>query len=96
MEFRIGFGAVQPKIAKQLKAQGLKYDVTNVAHYEKLRESLTYLYFADMINDSAAEKARKKLFKMIEAHVKKKNKLKSPKPSTTTPSDDVAAGHGAC
>ena len=96
MEFRIGFGALQPTFAKQLEAQGLKYDEKSMAYCEKLRESITYLYFADMIRDMEAEKARKKLFKMIEAHVKKKNKLKSPKPSTTTPSDDVAAGHGAC
>jgi hypothetical protein len=44
-------------------------------YLQELRESITYLYFVDLINDSSREKAMKKLFKMIESNVKKKNKF---------------------
>ena len=75
MELKIGFGALQPTFAKQLEAQGLKYDEKVMDYLQELRESITYLYFVDLINDSSREKAMKKLFKMIENNVKKKNKL---------------------
>ena len=76
MELKIEFGALQPTFAKQLEAQGLKYDEKVIDYLQELRESITYLYFIDLINDSSREKAMKKLFKMIESNVKKKNKLK--------------------
>ena len=75
MELKIEFGALQPTFAKQLEAQGLKYDEKVMDYLQELRESITYLYFVDLINDSSREKAMKKLFKMIESNVKKKNKL---------------------
>lgn len=45
-QFRIGFGALVPPIAKQLKEQGFKFDAEEVKHFEKLRESITYLKFS--------------------------------------------------
>jgi Na+/phosphate symporter len=75
MELKIEFGALQPTFAKQLEAQGLNYDEKVMDYLQELRESITYLYFVDLINDSSREKAMKKLFKMIESNVKKKNKL---------------------
>ena len=75
-QFRIGFGALVPPIAKQLKEQGFKFDAEEVKHFEKLREIITYLQFSDLINDSAREKALQKLFTKIRQHVMKKNKLK--------------------
>jgi hypothetical protein len=79
MELKIEFGALQPTFAKQLEAQALKYDEKVMDYLQELRESITYLYFIDLINDSSREKAMKKLFKMIENNVKKKNKLISSK-----------------
>lgn len=64
-QLRIGFGALVPPIAKQLKEQGLKFDAEEVKHFEKLRESIVYLQFADLINDKAREKAMQKLFNRI-------------------------------
>lgn len=81
-QFRIGFGALMPPIAKQLKEQGFKFDEVEAKYFEKLRESITDLYFADLINDKAKDKAIQKLFTKIKQHVNKKNKLKmSPKPN---------------
>lgn len=73
-QFTIGFGALVPSIAKQLKKQGFKFDAEKAKHFEKLRESITYLMFADLINDKAKENAYKKLFTKITQHVKQKNK----------------------
>jgi len=75
-QFKIGFGALVPSISKQLKKQGFKFDKEEVNHFEKLRESITYLMFADLINDKAREKATSKLFTKIKQHVMRKNKLK--------------------
>lgn len=81
-QFKIGFGALAYPIAEQLKEQGFKFDAKEVEHFEKLRESITYLQFSDLINDKAREKAIKKLFTKIRQHVMRKNKLKiAPKPS---------------
>jgi len=81
-QFRIGFGALVPSIAKQLNEQGFKFDPDEVKHFEKLRESITYLQFSDLINDKARENAVKKLFSKIREHVMKKNNLKIvPKPN---------------
>jgi hypothetical protein len=74
--FGIGFGPLNPKITAQLRKQGYKFDLETVKHYEKLRESITYLVFADLINTTVAEKATQKLFVVIRKHVMKKNKLK--------------------
>lgn len=79
-QFKIGFGALVPSIAKQLKEQGFKFDAKEAKHFEKLRESIIYLMFSDLINDKAREKATKKLFTKIRQHVMKKNKLKITKP----------------
>ena len=40
----IAFGALQPKIAVQLKKQGFKFDAKKVAHFEKLRDSISTVF----------------------------------------------------
>lgn len=75
-QFKIGFGALVPPIAKQLKEQGFKFDIEKVKHFEKLRESITYLQFSNLITDKVRENAVKKLFTKIRQHVMEKNKLK--------------------
>ncbi len=76
-QLTIGFGALMPTIAKQLKKQGFEYDVEQAKLFEKLKESLIYLQFNDLINDQAREKAYQKLATKIRQHVMKKNKLKA-------------------
>ncbi len=80
MQLRIGFGALVPSIAKQLRNQGYKFNSEEVKHFEKLKQSITYLQFADLINDKAREKAIKKLYTKIRSHVLKQNKMKIIKP----------------
>ena len=80
-QFRIGVGSLSPTFAKQLKKQGFKFDVDKVKHFEKLRESITYLMFADLINDKAKDNAYIKLITKIRQHVMSANNLKvGPKP----------------
>jgi len=74
-QIRIGFGALVPTIAKQLKEQGFKFDAKKVKHFEKLRESITYLAFADLITENHRDRATQKLFNKIKSHVVLKNKL---------------------
>lgn len=79
IKFTIGFGALVPSISIQLKKQKFLFDKEKVKHFEKLRESITYLQFADLLNDKAKDKAIKKLFTKIRQHVMQKNKLKAVK-----------------
>jgi len=72
-EFTIGFGAMLPKIASQLKKQGLNFDTEEVKHFEKLRTSITNLRFADILNNYESDKAIQRLFSKIEKHVKECN-----------------------
>ena len=75
----IGFGALSPTIAVQLKKQGFKYNPEKVKEFQKLREYITYLMFADILNHSECDKATKKLFSKIRQHVAQQNKLKTVK-----------------
>lgn len=78
-QFTIGFGALVPSIAMQLKKQGFVYDKEKVKHFEKLRDCIIHLKFNDLINHKARENATKKLFTKIRQHVMIKNKLKAVK-----------------
>lgn len=73
-KFEIGFGALQPPIAKQIKKQGFNFKKDKIDHFEKLRESISYLIFNGIITDSVRKKADEKLFKKILSHVKEQNK----------------------
>jgi hypothetical protein len=73
--FGIMFGALAEPIAKQIKSQHLKYDPEKCKHFEKLKQSLLCLHFADLLPDAQYEKSRAKLYKQIEKHVMQKNKL---------------------
>lgn len=72
----IGFGALAPTIAQQLKTQGFKYSTDTVKQFEKLRECITHLLFSDLLNDKMHDKIKQKLFTQIRRHVMQKNKLK--------------------
>lgn len=72
----IRFGALGPSIADQLKEQGFKYAPEKVKQFENLRHCITTLMFADILNDSAKDKAFNKLFTQIKRHVKMNNKIK--------------------
>lgn len=74
VQIGIGFGALSPTIAEQLKAQGFKYSEKEAKYFETLRVSITHLMFGDILPDSTLEKARKKLFTKIRQHVVRKNK----------------------
>ena len=65
----IQFGALAPKISDQLISQKLPFDEQKVKLYERLKESITFLYFQNLLNDSEFEKVRNKLFTQIKKHV---------------------------
>ena len=71
---KISFGGMSPSINKQLKNGGWKFDTVKAKYFETLRESLTYLMFADLINRSSLIKAEQKLYNKILKHIKEKNK----------------------
>ena len=76
----LGFGPLSGSIAEQLTAQNFSYDKKKVAEFENIKECLITIRFADLLPDSAYDKAVQKLFKKIEAHVLKKNNLTKVKP----------------
>lgn len=71
----IHFGALADPISQQLKKQGFKYKKEDVMHFEKQLDAITRLKFASLISDSIATKAYQKLYKSIEKHIIKENKL---------------------
>lgn len=74
-------GALSDSFATQIKAQGLKYDKKQVETYQSHLHSILTLRFAGLLTDSMYDNINKKLFKQIQAHVMKENKLKHPKPA---------------
>lgn len=78
--FGIHFGALCDPISEQLKAQELKFDEKQVAIFQKHVHAITTLRFADLLTDSMLDKINKKLFRQIQAHVLKANKLEKAKP----------------
>ena len=65
----IQFGALAPTIAVQLTTQKLPFDDKKVKLYERLKESITLLYFQGLINDSENKKVEGKLVTQIKRHV---------------------------
>lgn len=72
--FGIRFGVLNPTIAKQIKAQGLKYDPKKASEFEGIRDALHTLHFGGMIIDSQLKKMDIKLYNKILRHVGAKNK----------------------
>lgn len=73
-ELKIGFGVLLPTISQQLKKQNFKFDKEKAKHFEKLRFSINYLVFSDLLNDKERDNITKKLFSKIKTHVILMNK----------------------
>jgi hypothetical protein len=71
----IGYGALTATVPVQLKQQGFKFNTQKANHFEKLRDSITYLAFNDILTDSEIKRVQKKLNLKIKAHIIKENKL---------------------
>jgi hypothetical protein len=85
VKFGLRFGAMAPKFSEQLTSQGLLYDESDMKRFEELFIAMMTLRFADILNDKPYEAAQKKLYKQIENHIIKKNKLKRVSTHDTTP-----------
>jgi len=72
----IVFSAMAPTVAAQLKKQGYKYEKETVKYFDKESEAITRLRLSRLITDDMAAQANAKLYKNIQAHVIKINKLK--------------------
>lgn len=72
--FGIRFGILNPTIAKQIKAQGLKYSGDAVTDFERVRDAIHTLQFQSMLVDSQIDKLFIKLYNKILRHVGKVNK----------------------
>jgi hypothetical protein len=75
-QFGLHFGALADSVREQLKSQGFKFDKNEVSHFEKDVDALNRLRIRGYLNDSSTDKATKKLYNKIQAHVAKVNKLK--------------------
>lgn len=71
--FGIRFGILNPKIAVQIKSQGLKYDRKEVAGFERSRDAIYSLLFGGIIVESQFDKMLIKLYNKILRHVGKAN-----------------------
>lgn len=71
--FEVRFGILNPSIAKQIKAQKLKYDRGAVDKFEIIRYAIHRLAFNGMLADSQIDKLFMKLYNKILRHVGKEN-----------------------
>lgn len=78
-EIAINFSLFAPKISEQLTNQGFKFSEDEAKSFEDAAESIQTLDLMDILNYSEKEKAIKKLFTKIKAHVKRKNKMREAK-----------------
>ena len=72
--FGILFGCLAPTITEQFKIQKLNFTKDKAKQFEKSRQAILQLWLDDVLNDSEAKKAQKKLFTKIKAHINSKNK----------------------
>lgn len=72
--FGIRFGILNPSIAKQIKAHGLKYDALEVDNFQRMRDAIHTLSFGGLLVDSQIDKLTVKLYNKILRHVGKVNK----------------------
>lgn len=79
--FSIRFGILNVTIAKQIKAQGLKYNADDVADFERMRDAIHTLSFGGLLMDFPIDKLFIKLYNKILRHVGKVNKCNI-KPNT--------------
>lgn len=73
-EIAIRFGGLAPSIADQLKEQGFTFANEKAQQFQQLRECITRLMFADILNESQKDKAFSKLFNQIKKHIRGNNK----------------------
>lgn len=71
--FGIRFGLLNAKISKQIKDQGLKYNINECSRFERLREAIHALSFGGLLADSQIDNLWKKLYNKILRHVGKEN-----------------------
>lgn len=71
--FGIRFGILNAKISKQIKEQGLKYDINECGKFEHLRDAIHSLQFGGLLVDSQIDRLWIKLYKKILRHVGKAN-----------------------
>ena len=74
-EFGIRFGAISDPIAKQLREQKLKFDKKEVEYFQKWADCINHLRIGLGAPDSAISIIERKLYKRIESHILKENKL---------------------
>lgn len=70
----IRFGALQEKIAIQLKRQNLNFEPDKIKSYQELSYSISMLYIHGILIESERDKAYKRLYDKIARHIKKLNK----------------------
>jgi hypothetical protein len=75
---KLGFGALVPKIAKQLKSQKIEFKAEEIDTYQKDADAAVRLKVRQLLSDSEANKVFRKIFKNIEKSVEQKKK--APKP----------------
>lgn len=72
--FGIRFGILNPSIAKQIKAQGLKFDIEKAKEFDRMRNAIYDLSFGGLLVDSQIDKLFVKLYNKILRHVGTTNK----------------------
>lgn len=66
-------GVCAPKISKQLKDQGFKFEITEVVIFQARLHAFSVLRMGGLLTDSQSKIISDKLFKQILAHVNKQN-----------------------
>jgi len=69
-QFHIEFGALSPKIADQLKEQGLTALDARIEQFQKAADSINYLKIHGLLTYGETQKARKRFISQLAKVVK--------------------------
>lgn len=68
-QIAIAMGAMAPKLAKQLKQAGLRFDKSAIEHIQQDSDALARLSIRGYLNDSVRDAIRRRIVKAVEAEL---------------------------
>lgn len=75
-QLSLQMGALSDDICDQLDKQGFNFNPDEIKRIQMLADSISTLAIKNIITQSAVDRARKKIFKMITDHVRKTESVK--------------------
>jgi hypothetical protein len=72
-QVKLAYGVVTDTLAKQISEQGLSFDKKAINQFQKQQTAIHTLRFGNIITDSVADKAFKRLHNRVMGHLQSMN-----------------------